>query len=39
MYNPQYNYKHIEFLGTRIAHFELLHIFSLHNGHRVCGTG
>ena len=27
-----------EFLGTRIAHFELLHMFSLHDRHRMCGT-
>ena len=25
-------------MGTKIAHFELLHTFSLQNGHRVCGT-
>ena len=26
-----------EILGMRIAHFELLHMFSLHIGHRVRG--
>ena len=28
-----------ELLGTRITHFELLHMLSLHDRHGVCCTG